>query len=152
VIRKLLLIATAGMVFVAPASAAESIPDYLVGHWCQTVPGTVEVIRQSEVDSLGDFVKAKTVCKADRPMVFTFHRVGFSIKVTAEPNPKVDYKAPIMCVPIKVESYAHGWLVVADCGTSNLSIKPQRIGFAFESFELGKMSVTRWPPHPGRDY
>src|SRR6516162_981612 len=81
-------------------AAAVELPASLTGQWCQTTmtgdPGE------------GDYVKAKNYCRSDRPVVFHIHKQGFWVKLA-------DVRPMVMCVPRKVEPFAHGWLVVADC-------------------------------------
>jgi hypothetical protein len=130
---KKLLFATAVLAaFVGHANAAPEMPEFLRGQWCQTAAKT------DQYGESGDYIKAKNFCKETRPVIFDIHQVGFWIKLAS-------VKARIMCVPLKVEIFAHGWLVVADCGAEDLTTGVYRSGFTFESW-------PQWPNGHGCDF
>jgi hypothetical protein len=127
-LKKLLSATAVVAALVGHANAAE-MPEYLAGQWCQTA-GT---------NDSGDYIKAKNFCKETRPVTFLIHQVGFWIKLA-------DVKTKILCSPRKVEDFAHGWSVVADCGAEDLSTDVYRMGFTFETWQQGKVAITRWTP------
>jgi hypothetical protein len=140
---KKLLFATAMLAaFVGHANAAAEMPEFLTGQWCQTA------VKTNQYGESGDYIKAKNLCKETRPVIFDIHQVGFWIKLAS-------VKTRIMCVPLKVEIFAHGWSVVADCGAEDLSTAVYRSGFTFESWPQwpkGTVAISRWIPQGGRDY
>jgi hypothetical protein len=111
------------------ANAAE-MPKHLTGQWCQTREWS------DQYGKGGDFIKAKNVCKEARPVVYDIHQVGFWIKLAG-------VQARIMCGPLKVEIWAHGWSVVADCGADDLSTPVYRSEFTFEfGRDQDKMAIS----------
>ena len=139
-LKKLLSATAVVAALVGKADAATMMPEYLTGQWCgvQTPLGWLKNY-EGGVLLEGDYIKAKNFCKETRPMIFDIHQVGFWIKLA-------DVQPRIMCVPRKVEIFAHGWSVVADCGAEDLSTPVYRMGFTFETWQQGKVAVTRWVP------
>jgi hypothetical protein len=130
-ILKPLAIAAMSIAMLAPASAME-MPKALTGQWCQVASN----------GEFGDYIKAKHFCRADRPVAFDVHSVGFWITLA-------NIKTRIICVPIKIEPWAHGWNVTADCGAEDLSTAVYRMGFTFEP-DTDKAVISRWKPQDER--
>lgn len=109
------LIAIAAMLVATAATAhAEQMPFALQGQWCMT-SGTPEI---------GNYIRAKNFCRADRLMVFEVRQQGFWIKIA-------NTEAKVMCVPRSVEAFNKGWDVAADCGADDLSTPVKRLDFSF---------------------
>jgi hypothetical protein len=73
-------------------------------------------------------------------VVYDVHTVGFWIRLA-------DVRPLIMCVPVEVELWAHGWLVTADCGADDNSTPVYRMGFTFEfEADADKVTIGRWKP------
>jgi hypothetical protein len=91
------------------------MPEFLTGDWCQV--------------GADFFVKAKNYCRETRPQAFIIRQVGFWVKLA-------DVKTKVICVPLKVEPWAHGWNVTADCGAEDNSTPIYRFEFTFEDGEM----------------
>lgn len=142
---KTALLTAAALLLATPcigkADAAMMIPEYLIGQWCggAQTPGAWLKNIEGRVRLEGDYIRAKNVCKDTRPMIFDIHRFGFWIKFA-------DMPLRILCTPQKVEDFAHGWSVVADCRAEDLSASVYRMGFTFESWRQNEVAITRWAP------
>jgi hypothetical protein len=129
-LMKPLAIAAMLIAMLSSSANAAEMPKHLVGQWCQTVERTD--------NGDGNYIKAKNFCKETRPVAFTIHQLGFWIKLA-------NVRAQILCKPLEVENWAHGWNVVADCGADDLSTPVYRLGFTFEPWQ-DKMEISRWVP------
>jgi len=126
--KKLLTSALLAVAIATPGQANTArMPDALAGEWCQT----------SGTNDIGDYIKAKNFCKETRPLAVYIHPVGFWIKLAT-------VKTRVLCIPLRIEDYARGWLVVADCGAEDNSTPVYRFGFTFEISEPGRIAMTRF--------
>jgi hypothetical protein len=130
--KKLLLAATAALFASTAYAGAAQMPDALVGQWCRT----------SGDDVRGWYVKAKTACKATRPITFTINKFGMWIKLAG-------IKPMIMCLPQQVQStdpdWEFSWSITADCGADDNSTPVYRITFDFDDVVTApnKVMITK---------
>jgi|SRR6516165_6000139 hypothetical protein len=124
------LITAATLVLAVTSAHAEKIPEFLTGDWCHV--------------STDIFIKAKNYCKPTRPQAYIIRPVGFWVKLA-------DVKTKVICVPLSVEPFAHGWGVTADCGAEDNSTAIHRFEFIFEDGEMnggpkGSIAITKRKP------
>lgn len=120
-------ITTAATVIALTAMAqAEPMPLTLQGQWC---------MMSGDHDD-GNFIKAKNVCKENRPMVYVVHPQGFMIKFA-------NTQTMVLCVPNKIEFSGKGWDVIADCGADDLSTPVKRFEFTFASYKSEIVQISK---------